>query len=249
MPTSLGQCGSFERKTETISRSAESLVDDPAEHLAQLLHRSHLMRDVYSKPYDPESIAKQVADYCTANCARSFVDEARRILEEDSLTTFTKVDLCLNNRLIERMCAAPPTMAFDISEAEYFPVNLNPTNELASADSKNIQKLVENLIQCLLREGWIYPATEPIGGHPAFCTTFGTQSITQHVRNAIAACQPNATDSQELGVSVFAISKILRREKPREYSQLTLPALARVLNVLESESKIYQTTPRRYRLS
>ncbi|TGZ63938.1 hypothetical protein CRM22_006640 [Opisthorchis felineus] len=166
------------------------LLDDPAEQLKQLMHRNLLMHEVYSKPYNPELIAKQVTNSHTVNCARSFVDEARRIFEEDSLTTFTKVDLFLNNRLTEQMCAL-----------------LTPL------------------------------------------TTLSKQNIVQHVCDAIAACQLNATDTQESGVSESAILKFLRRENPREYYRLTPSALGRVLNVLEGESKVYQTKQRQYKLS
>ncbi|GAA54935.1 CST complex subunit STN1 [Clonorchis sinensis] len=224
-------------------------LDDPAEQLKQLVHRNLLMHDVYSKPYDPELIAKQVTNSHTVNCARSFVDEARRIFEEDSLTTFTKVDLFLNDRLTEQMSALLTPLAFDVSEADCLTAALNLPDEFTNTDPKNIQKLVESLMQCLLREGWIYPATEPIGGHAAFHTTLSKPNIVQHVCDAIAACQLNATNTQESGVSESAILKFLRRARPREYYRLTLPALGRVLNVLEGESKIYQTKRGQYKLS
>ncbi|TPP56739.1 CST complex subunit STN1 [Fasciola gigantica] len=138
------------------------VLSDAREELLEIIHRDRLRREIYQKPYDPGEIRDQVLKSLASNSAQLTITDACRILEEDSLYTFTKLDLCLNSRLADRLTANSNPVIFDPSDAA--PDWLSDNSD----GIRDVKNLVDELLKHLLAEGWIYPSSEPIGGRTAY---------------------------------------------------------------------------------
>ncbi|KAF7232419.1 Nucleic acid-binding OB-fold domain-containing protein [Paragonimus skrjabini miyazakii] len=222
------------------------LLKDPAELLIQIIHRESLLREVYSHVYDAQSVAKHVVQSRCMNDAKTAVTEACRILSEDGLHTFTKLDLCLNSRLSDILCSESSPMAFDESESVFLHSH---STEPSGSRVKELQTRVDNLVQLLLQGGWIYPLNEPIGSHFAFRTVSDDRALRNCVLEQIGTIESRNPGDQSSDVSFKTVLNKLRRDSAGDWSRLTPAALCRILDRLETDSCIYQTNPQHYRLA
>ncbi|CAH8505599.1 unnamed protein product [Schistosoma rodhaini] len=97
-----------------------------------------------------------------------------RILVQDNIQLFTQLDLCLHPKIVESVTAnwRSLTMAYDETETDYLRQSFIEVDEgeqkSATANKvlnpKKLQLIVASLIERLLIEGWIFPATQSIGG-------------------------------------------------------------------------------------
>ncbi|KAF6776980.1 Nucleic acid-binding OB-fold domain-containing protein [Paragonimus kellicotti] len=202
------------------------LLKDPAEPLIQVIHRESLLREVYSHVYDAQSIAKHVVQSRSVNDAKTAVTEACRILSEDGLHTFTKLDLCLNSQLSDILCSESSPTAFDESESVFL-----HSHRQSQAG------------------GWIYPLREPIGSHSAFRTVSDDHALRKCVLEHIGTRESRNPGDQSSGVPFKTVLNRLRRDPAGDWSRLTPAALCRILDSLETDSCIYQTNPQHYRLA
>ncbi|CAH8612235.1 unnamed protein product [Dicrocoelium dendriticum] len=148
-----GRLGRYRGKVR-LNATFSRIVTEPRELFSQMLHRKKLKSAIYSCPYDPEHIGKSLLKSLSVNCAETVLEDARRILLEDNLHTFTKWDLCLHSRLIQLLSTAPHPVAFDDAESPYLTTNsCVPERSLA----QTVHRLVDGLIERLQSEGWIYP--------------------------------------------------------------------------------------------
>ncbi|CAL8086479.1 unnamed protein product [Calicophoron daubneyi] len=147
------------------------ILEEPREQFLELLHRNRLKLDVYSKPYDPEAVARILNDSQTMNIAQSTASEAYQVMKEDALNTFTKLDLCLNPRIVDALRSNAEAMELDDFEDRHF-IPAKETPDPVTKKPANIQTLVETLIKCLLRDGRIYPASDHIFAYQAYHVVF-----------------------------------------------------------------------------
>uniref|UniRef100_A0A183APY5 FAD-dependent oxidoreductase n=1 Tax=Echinostoma caproni TaxID=27848 RepID=A0A183APY5_9TREM len=167
------------------------------------------------------------------------VAEACRIIEEDALYTFTKVDLCLNSRLADRLTANSTPVVFDPSELFVdWPSG-------GTDGGKDIRILVDELVKHLSAEGWVYPSSEPIGGHVAYRFLNGGNRLEDAVLSTIR----NINDRNPAGNGADArtILSLIRLSKLGDWCRLSFPALRRILDRLEGNSRIYQVQPSVYK--
>ncbi|KAA3673664.1 uncharacterized protein DEA37_0008994 [Paragonimus westermani] len=222
------------------------LLKDPAEPLIQVIHRESLFREVYSHVYDAELVAKHVVQSRSMNDAKIAVNEACRILSEDGFHTFTKLDLCLNNQLSDILRSESSPMAFDKSESTFLHSH---STQPSGSRVKELQTRIDNLVQCLLQGGWIYPLSEPISFHCAFRTVLHDHALRNRVLEQIGTSESHSSGDQSSDVSFKTVLSKLRRDPAGDWSRLTPAALCRILESLETDSCIYQTNPQHYRLA
>ncbi|KAH8861068.1 CST complex subunit STN1 isoform 1 [Schistosoma japonicum] len=224
-------------------------VRDESELLHHIIHRYHLHEEIYSHPYDPAAVAENIKKSRVINLANSLVADCCRVLVQDNIQLLTKLDLCLHPKIIESIKTnwTSVNVAFDETETNYLRQSFTefdkegenkPTvaNEILSP--KKLQLVITNLIERLLIDGWIFPATQSIGGMKTYCVVKENRNLLNAVYELVSS---QGVDKE---LSLHNILYSIRRQSFPDNSQfthITLNALKHLLNHLESESRIFQS--------
>ncbi|CAH8493559.1 unnamed protein product [Schistosoma mattheei] len=224
-------------------------IKEESELLHHIIHRYRLQEEIYSNPYDPGVVAENIKKSHVVNLANSLVTECCRILVQDNVQLFTKLDLCLHPKIVESVTAnwRSLTMAYDESETDYLRQSFIEVDEGVVQSSaaenkvlnpKKLQLIVASLIERLLIEGWIFPATQSIGGMRTYYFVQENKKLLDAVYGIIF--------SQGINKEI-SLHNILHSIRQRSFpdnlqlTRITLNALKHLLNELESESRIYQS--------
>ncbi|CAH8505582.1 unnamed protein product [Schistosoma rodhaini] len=223
-------------------------IKEESELLHHIIHRYRLKEEIYSHPYDPGVVAENIKKSHVVNLANSLVTECCRILVQDNIQLFTQLDLCLHPKIVESVTAnwRSLTMAYDETETDYLRQSFIEVDEgeqkSATANKvlnpKKLQLIVASLIERLLIEGWIFPATQSIGGMRTYYFVQENQKLLNAVYGIIFSQGVNKE------ISLHNLLQIIRQRSFPDNLQLTritLNALKHLLNQLESESRIYQS--------
>ncbi|KAH9584665.1 CST complex subunit STN1, variant 3, partial [Schistosoma haematobium] len=223
-------------------------IKEESELLHHIIHRYRLQEEIYSNPYDPGVVAENIKKSHVVNLANSLVTECCRILVQDNVQLFTKLDLCLHPKIVESVTAnwRSLTMAYDESETDYLRqsfIEVDEGEQSSAAENKvlnpkKLQLIVASLIERLLIEGWIFPATQSIGGMRTYYFVQENKKLLDAVYGIIF--------SQGINKEI-SLHNILHSIRQRSFpdslqlTRITLNALKHLLNQLESESRIYQS--------
>ncbi|CAH8496170.1 unnamed protein product [Schistosoma intercalatum] len=223
-------------------------IKEESELLHHIIHRYRLHEEIYSNPYDPGVVAENIKKSHVVNLANSLVTECCRILVQDNVQLFTKLDLCLHPKIVESVTAnwRSLTMAYDESETDYLRqsfIEVDEGEQSSAAENKalnpkKLQLIVASLIERLLIEGWIFPATQSIGGMRTYYFVQENKKLLDAVYGIIF--------SQGINKEI-SLHNILHSIRQRSFpdnlqlTRITLNALKHLLNQLESESRIYQS--------
>ncbi|CAH8504619.1 unnamed protein product [Schistosoma curassoni] len=223
-------------------------IKEESELLHHIIHRYRLQEEIYSNPYDPGVVAENIKKSHVVNLANSLVTECCRILVQDNVQLFTKLDLCLHPKIVESVTAnwRSLTMAYDESETDYLRqsfIEVDEGEQSSAAENKvlnpkKLQLIVASLIERLLIEGWIFPATQSIGGMRTYYFVQENKKLLDAVYGIIS--------SQGINKEI-SLHNILHSIRQRSFpdslqlTRITLNALKHLLNQLESESRIYQS--------
>ncbi|VDP42131.1 unnamed protein product [Schistosoma mattheei] len=259
-------------------------IKEESELLHHIIHRYRLQEEIYSNPYDPGVVAENIKKSHVVgfvNLANSLVTECCRILVQDNVQLFTKLDLCLHPKIVESVTAnwRSLTMAYDESETDYLRQSFIEVDEGVVQSSaaenkvlnpKKLQLIVASLIERLLIEGWIFPATQSIGGmrtyyvsYEYFCKfvqenkklldavygiIFSQGNFRMHCNFYVCYIELLLLFISFLGINKeISLHNILHSIRQRSFpdnlqlTRITLNALKHLLNELESESRIYQS--------
>ncbi|CAH8503982.1 unnamed protein product [Heterobilharzia americana] len=232
------------------------LVKDEGELLNQIIHRYHLHQEIYSQPYDPETVAKNVKKSHVTNLANSLVTETCRILVQDNIRLFTKLDLCLHPKIVESITEnwTSLAVAYDETEADYLRQSFIESEEkeeessvkMRSLNPKQLQLIVHSLIDRLLIEGWIFPSNQSICGMQTYHVVKENWRLLDVVYNVVRS---QGADKE---LSLHSILHNIRQCSNPNHIQLkriTLNAMKHLLNQLECESRIYQSNPGYYKVA
>ncbi|CAH8504148.1 unnamed protein product [Schistosoma bovis] len=223
-------------------------IKEEIELLHHIIHRYRLQEEIYSNPYDPGVVAENIKKSHVVNLANSLVTECCRILVQDNVQLFTKLDLCLHPKIVESVTAnwRSLIMAYDESETDYLRqsfIEVDEGEQSSAAENKvlnpkKLQLIVASLIERLLIEGWIFPATQSIGGMRTYYFVQENKKLLDAVYGIIF--------SQGINKEI-SLHNILHSIRQRSFldnlqlTRITLNALKHLLNQLESESRVYQS--------
>ncbi|KAA0194053.1 hypothetical protein FBUS_05568, partial [Fasciolopsis buskii] len=215
-----------------------------------------------------------------SNGVQLTVSDACGILKEDALYTFTKLDLCLNGRLADRLTANsnPAVGVIHMLIFFYFcvllqfsllsdgvgtrftvillclsvqvlgPSDVAPEWPADNSDGfRDIKNLVDELIKQLLAGGWIYPSSEPVGGHTAYHLLDYDNRISEAIPTIIETIIRDQPEGH--GAPSRDILSALRSSALGDWRRLSMPALRRVLDRLEENSRIFQIQPFVYKIA
>ncbi|VDD79358.1 unnamed protein product [Mesocestoides corti] len=226
-------------------------VNISASYCRNVILAARLKANVYSLPYDPADILNRLKDGLQNDTDKVLMERIRGVIEADQLFVFTALDLQLNSEIAQHISSQTGALMEDViyeSDLGKISEQANPlTNKPPASDLKY---RVQVIIDHLLKDGYIFRYSDPIGGMLAYQYVPKDELLAKRVCQLISEEQEGYDRGVPFDV-IFENTKsfCLPDTAQRPYKFINRQALAKLLGDLVERSRIYLVDLNHYKLA